>query len=43
MQVTLRQPGGAEEPLANFSSSPMTTSEIYPKLERFVRYDELPA
>ncbi len=43
VRVTLRQPGGAEEPLADFSSNPTTTSEIYPKLERFVRYDELPA
>lgn len=40
--VTLRQPGGEEEPLARFSRQAVTTSEIYPELERFVRYDEAP-
>jgi 3',5'-cyclic AMP phosphodiesterase CpdA len=40
--VTLRQPGGEEEPLARFSRRAVTTSEIYPELERFVRYDEGP-
>jgi len=42
VSITLRRPGGEEEPLARFSSRPVTTSEIYPELERFVRYDELP-
>ena len=40
--ITLRQPGGGEEPLARFSRQAVTTSEIYPELERFVRYDEGP-
>jgi hypothetical protein len=39
--VTLRQPGGEEEPLAGFSGQAVTTSEIYPEPERScVRYDE---
>ncbi len=42
VEVTLRQPGGEEETLARFSARSTTTSEIFPKLERFVRYDELP-
>ena len=41
VRITLRQPGGEEEPFARFSSKPVTTSEIYPELERFVRYDEV--
>jgi 3',5'-cyclic AMP phosphodiesterase CpdA len=40
VEVTLRQPGGGEEPLARFSRRAVTTSEIFPELERFVRYDE---
>jgi Icc protein len=41
----MRQPGqGAdgEEPLARFARRPITTSEFYPELERFVRYDPNP-
>ncbi len=40
VEVTLRQPGGGQEPLARFSRQATTTSEIYPELSRFVRYDE---
>lgn len=43
VEVTLRQPGGGQEPLARFSRQAKTTSEIYPELKRFVRYDEAPA
>jgi hypothetical protein len=42
VRITLKQPGGEEEPLARFSTRATTTSEIYPDLERFVRYDEPP-
>jgi 3',5'-cyclic-AMP phosphodiesterase len=41
VRIVMRQPGqGAEgeEPLAHFARRPMTTSEFYPPLERFVRY-----
>jgi hypothetical protein len=31
-----------EEPLAHFARRPVTTSEFYPQLERFVRYDAHP-
>jgi 3',5'-cyclic-AMP phosphodiesterase len=40
--VTLRQPGAGddgEEPLARFARHAVTTSELYPALDRFVRYD----
>jgi len=40
VEVTLRQPGGEEETLARFSRRAVTTSEIYPDFNRFVRYDE---
>lgn len=40
VEVTLRQPGGEEETLARFSRRAVTTSEIYPDFERFVRYGE---
>jgi 3',5'-cyclic-AMP phosphodiesterase len=42
VRIAMRQPGkGAqgEEPLARFARVPVTTSEFYPELERFVRYD----
>ena len=42
VEVTLRQPGAGrdgEEPLARFARHAVTTSELYPALERFVRYD----
>ncbi|HET7478654.1 MAG TPA: metallophosphoesterase [Rubrobacteraceae bacterium] len=42
VEVTLRHPGGEQEPLARFSRRAVTTSEIYPELDRFVRYDEVP-
>jgi hypothetical protein len=41
----MRQPGQGvqgEEPLAHFARRPVTTSEFYPRLERFVRYDAHP-
>lgn len=40
VQVDLRQPGGEKETLARFSRQAVSTSEIYPDFERFVRYDE---
>lgn len=42
VEITLKQPGGEEEPLASFSRKPVTTSEFHPALERFVSYEELP-
>ncbi len=42
VQITLREPGKGEEPLSTFSRQAMTTSEFYPALDRFVRYDRLP-
>ncbi len=45
VRIAMRQPGqGAkgEEPLARFARVPITTSEFYPELERFVRYDADP-
>ena len=45
VRIAMRQPGhGAdgEEPLARFARVPVTTSEFYPELERFVRYDADP-
>ena len=42
VSIALRYPGrGAEgeEPLARFAREPVTTSQFYPELERFVRYD----
>ena len=41
----MRQPGQGtqgEEPLAHFARRPVTTSEFYPPLERFVRYAKEP-
>jgi 3',5'-cyclic AMP phosphodiesterase CpdA len=43
--VAMRQPGQGvrgDEPLARFARVPVTTSEFYPALERFVRYDAAP-
>ncbi len=40
--ITLHEPGKGEELLATFSRQPVTTSEFYPALDRFVRYDKLP-
>ena len=40
--ITLKQPGKGpegEEPLARLSRRPVTTSEFFPELDRFVRYD----
>jgi len=45
VRIAMRQPGqGAqgEEPLARFARRPVTTSELHPRLERFVRYDAHP-
>jgi 3',5'-cyclic-AMP phosphodiesterase len=45
VRIAMRQPGqGAhgEEPLARFARVPVTTSEFYPELGRFVRYDAAP-
>ena len=40
VRIAMRRPGqGGEEPLARFARVPVTTSELYPALERFVRYD----
>jgi Icc protein len=41
VRITMRQPGrgvDGEEPLARFARVPVTTSEFYPALDRFVRY-----
>ena len=41
VRITLCQPGLGErghEPLARFARTPVTTSELYPALDRFVRY-----
>jgi Icc protein len=45
VRIAMRQPGQGvhgEEPLARFARVPVTTSEFYPALERFVRYDADP-
>jgi 3',5'-cyclic-AMP phosphodiesterase len=45
VRIAMRQPGqGArgEEALARFARVPVTTSEFYPALDRFVRYDADP-
>jgi len=45
VSIAMRQPGhGAqgEEPLARFARVPVTTSEFYPTLDRFVRYEADP-
>jgi Icc protein len=45
VRITMRQPGQGtpgEEPLAHFARRPVTTSEFYPPLERFVRYPKQP-
>jgi Icc protein len=45
VRITMRQPGQGtqgEEPLAHFARRPVTTSEFYPPLERFVRYAKEP-
>lgn len=41
--VKLRHPGEGEKPFARFSSQAVTTSEIFPDLEYFVRYEETTA
>ena len=41
--VNLRRPGEGEQPFARFSRRAVTTSEIFPGLDYFVRYDEAPA
>jgi Icc protein len=45
VRITLRQPGrgaAGEEPLARFAREAVTTSQFYPKMERFVRYASTP-
>jgi Icc protein len=45
VRISMRQPGQGpqgEEPLAHFARRPVTTSEFYPPLERFVRYGKEP-
>jgi hypothetical protein len=45
VRIAMRQPGlgvQGEEPLAHFARRPVTTSELHPRLERFVRYDAEP-
>jgi Icc protein len=45
VRIVMRQPGQGterEEPLAHFARRPLTTSEFYPPLERFVRYAKEP-
>jgi Icc protein len=44
VHVTMRTPGraDAEEPLARFAREPVSTSQFYPALERFVRFERLP-
>ncbi|WP_273888872.1 metallophosphoesterase family protein [Rubrobacter naiadicus] len=42
VRVTLREPGGKEEPLASFARRAPSTSRFYPDIERYVRYDKLP-
>ena len=45
VRIAMRQPGRGvegEEPLARFARVPVTTSEFYPALDRFVRYDGSP-
>jgi Icc protein len=42
VRIAMRQPGRGpqgEEPLARFGREALTTSQFYPQLERFVRYD----
>src|SRR4051795_9694648 len=46
VRIAMRRPGHGvqgEEPLAHFARRPITTSEFYPELERFVRYDPGPS
>jgi Icc protein len=44
VQVTMRTPGrrDTEEPLARFAREAVSTSQFYPALERFVRFERLP-
>jgi 3',5'-cyclic AMP phosphodiesterase CpdA len=45
VHIVMRQPGQGEqgeEPLAHFARRPVTTSELHPPLERFVRYAAVP-
>ena len=45
VRIAMRQPGQGphgEQPLARFARVPVTSSEFYPALERFVRYDADP-
>jgi Icc protein len=45
VRIVMREPGKGsqgEEPLADFARRPVTSSELYPPLERFVRYSPVP-
>jgi Icc protein len=44
VQVTMRTPGrrDAGEPPARFAREAVSTSQFYPALERFVRFERLP-
>ena len=42
VRISLRRPGEGEEPLADFSRDPVTSSRFHPGLDRYVRYDVLP-
>ncbi|MGI8650404.1 MAG: metallophosphoesterase family protein [Rubrobacter sp.] len=42
VRITLKEPGKGEEPLAEFSRHPVTTSKFHPALDRYVRYEKLP-
>lgn len=42
VRITLKEPGKGEEPLAEFSRKPVTSSKFFPDLKRYVRYDKLP-
>jgi Icc protein len=45
VRIAMRQPGRGvhgEEPLARFARVPVTTSEFYPAVDRFVRYETDP-
>ncbi len=40
--ITLKEPGGNQEPLASFAREAVKTSRFHPGFDRYVRYDKLP-
>jgi hypothetical protein len=45
VRIAMREPGrgaAGEAPLARFAREAVTTSQFYPALDRFVRYDASP-